>query len=226
MAKETAKKKGVERGDVISFRLPQNAPSQVVKHLSDLKQTEGKNYSRKLQEMFIKGVETTLSDVFDNVVAVSLPESLTEEQKEWLKHSNTASMLGKILHQIITQPNGINIPQVGTATLVHPMEDENSLKDDDGIVAEPVSIKESPSEPEEPSLPLSKKDEPSIPTEEPTSPVLDSDDDDDDYAINWNDIQLPGTEPADESEATTSADEDNPQDGLQRYLNSIGIVQQ
>ena len=50
----------IQRGQAISFRVPSDTPDHILKHLQKLKETERRNFSSKIAEFVMQGVDRLL----------------------------------------------------------------------------------------------------------------------------------------------------------------------
>ncbi|RKQ33465.1 hypothetical protein [Oceanobacillus halophilus] len=96
-------KKGIERGQSITFRVPSDTPDYLLKQLSRLKETERRNFSSTIASYVLKGVNESFSKN-QEVVTIPLPKKLTKEQKSWLKHEHSEAMIGTILYHLLNDP--------------------------------------------------------------------------------------------------------------------------
>ncbi|WP_156290106.1 hypothetical protein [Oceanobacillus salinisoli] len=96
-------KKGIERGQSITFRVPSDTPDYLLKQLSKLKETERRNFSSTIASYVLKGVNESFAKERE-VITVPLPKKLTKEQKSWLKHEHSEAMIGTILYQLLNDP--------------------------------------------------------------------------------------------------------------------------
>jgi hypothetical protein len=100
------KKSGVtriERGQAITFRLPSDTPDHIIRQLQVMKERERRNFSSKIAEMVLEGVNHSLSKEKE-MLTIPLPKSLTKEQRNWLRHSHSEALLGSIIHQLLADP--------------------------------------------------------------------------------------------------------------------------
>lgn len=95
--------KAIERGQSITFRVPSDTPDYLLKQLQALKETERRNFSSKIAEFVLKGVNETYAKKRETVT-IPLPKALTKEQKNWLKHEHSEALLGTILYQLLSDP--------------------------------------------------------------------------------------------------------------------------
>ncbi|WP_421382382.1 hypothetical protein ACOJQI_22595 [Bacillus salacetis] len=100
------KKSGVtriERGQAITFRLPSDTPDHIIKQLQTMKEKERRNFSSKIAEMVLEGVNHSLSKEKE-MITIPLPRTLTKEQRNWLRHSHSEALLGSIVHHLLVDP--------------------------------------------------------------------------------------------------------------------------
>lgn len=93
----------IQRGQAITFRLPADTPDHIIKQLQKLKETEKRNFSSKIAEFAIEGVNKTLAKEKETIT-IPLPKQLTKEQRDWLKHAHSEAMLGTIIYQLLADP--------------------------------------------------------------------------------------------------------------------------
>jgi hypothetical protein len=93
----------VQRGQAISFRIPSDTPDHILKHLQKLKETERRNFSSKIAEFVMQGVNSSQSREKETIT-IPLPQRLTKAQRDWLKHEHSEALLGSILYQLISDP--------------------------------------------------------------------------------------------------------------------------
>lgn len=93
----------IQRGQAITFRLPADTPDHIIKQLQKLKETEKRNFSSKIAEFAIEGVNRTLAREKETIT-IPLPKQLTKEQRDWLKHAHSEAMLGTIVYQLLADP--------------------------------------------------------------------------------------------------------------------------
>lgn len=96
-------RKSIERGQSITFRIPSDTPDYLLKQLQRLKQTERRNFSSRIAQFVLKGVNETVVRERETVT-IPLPKQLTKEQKSWLKHEHSEALIGSILYQLINDP--------------------------------------------------------------------------------------------------------------------------
>jgi hypothetical protein len=93
----------IQRGQAITFRLPSDTPDHILKQLQKLKETERRNFSSKMAEFILEGVNSSLSKERETVT-LPLPKQLSKDQRNWLKHSHSEAMLGSIVYQLLADP--------------------------------------------------------------------------------------------------------------------------
>ena len=96
-------KKTIERGQSITFRVPSDTPDHILKLLQNLKETERRNFSSKIAQYVLKGVNETYTRQRETVT-VPLPKQLTKEQKSWIKHEHSEALIGTIVYQLLNDP--------------------------------------------------------------------------------------------------------------------------
>lgn len=96
-------KKGIERGQSITFRVPSDTPDYLLKQLSKLKETERRNFSSTIASFVLKGVNETYAKERETIT-IPLPKKLTKEQKSWLKHEHSEALIGTILYHLLSDP--------------------------------------------------------------------------------------------------------------------------
>ncbi|GGF19616.1 hypothetical protein GCM10010954_17920 [Halobacillus andaensis] len=99
----SSSKKGVERGQSITFRVPSDTPDHLLKQLTALKERERRNFSSKIAQFVMDGVSQSLSKEKETVT-IPLPRQLTKEQRNWLKHEHSEALMGSIIHQLLSDP--------------------------------------------------------------------------------------------------------------------------
>ena len=93
----------IKRGQTISFRVPSDTPDHLLKQLKRLKETERRNFSSKIAEIVLEGMNNTRSS--DRVlVTIPLPKSLNKAQRNWLKHEHSEALIGTIVYNLISDP--------------------------------------------------------------------------------------------------------------------------
>ncbi|WP_201714564.1 uL1 family ribosomal protein [Rossellomorea arthrocnemi] len=118
------KEKGMSRGQPITFRLPSDTPDHVLKHLQKLKETEKRNFSSKIAELVLNGVNDSISKRRE-AITIPLPKGLDKSQRDWLKHEHSEALLGSIVYQLLSNP-------VRTASLLASLS-SNSLDIDEAL---------------------------------------------------------------------------------------------
>ncbi|MFB7138365.1 hypothetical protein ACFCYN_01725 [Gottfriedia sp. NPDC056225] len=116
--------KELMRGQPITFRIPSDTPDQIVKQLRHLKETERRNFSSKIAEFVMDGVNNSLSKQ-KQTITIPLPKSLSKAQKDWLKHEHSEALLGNIVYQLLMNP-------IRTASLLTSIN-SNSLEIDEAL---------------------------------------------------------------------------------------------
>ncbi|MFD1039099.1 hypothetical protein ACFQ3N_11970 [Virgibacillus byunsanensis] len=96
-------KKRIERGQSITFRVPSDTPDYLLKQLQNLKETERRNFSSEIAQYVLKGVNESYSKERETIT-VPLPKQLTKEQKNWLKHAHSETLIGSIMYQLLQDP--------------------------------------------------------------------------------------------------------------------------
>ena len=95
---------GLKRGQPITFRLPSDTSDQTLKQLQKLKEVERRNFSSKIAEFVIDGVNDSLLK-HREAITIPLPKGLTKAQRDWLKHEHSEALLGSIVYQLMSDPN-------------------------------------------------------------------------------------------------------------------------
>jgi hypothetical protein len=112
----------MKRGQPITFRVPSDTPDHIVKYLQQLKETERRNFSSKMAEYVINGVNQSYSKQKETIT-IPLPNGLNKAQRDWLKHEQSQALLGSIVYQLLSDP-------VRTASLISSMNpSEIEMKD-------------------------------------------------------------------------------------------------
>jgi hypothetical protein len=93
----------IHRGQAITFRLPSDTPDHIIRQLQTMKEKERRNFSSKIAEMVLEGVNHSLSREKE-MITIPLPKSLTKEQRNWLRHSHSEALLGSVVHQLLVDP--------------------------------------------------------------------------------------------------------------------------
>jgi glycerol-3-phosphate dehydrogenase len=97
------KDKGMTRGQPITFRIPSDTPDHILKHLQKLKETEKRNFSSKIAELVMTGVNNNVSKQRE-AITIPLPKGLEKSQRDWLKHEHSEALLGSIVYQLLSNP--------------------------------------------------------------------------------------------------------------------------
>ncbi|MBO0587226.1 hypothetical protein [Sporosarcina sp. E16_8] len=95
---------GLKRGQPITFRLPSDTSDHTLRQLQKLKEVERRNFSSKIAEFVIDGVNDSLIK-HKEVIVIPLPKGLTKAQRDWLKHEHSEALLGSIVYQLMADPN-------------------------------------------------------------------------------------------------------------------------
>ncbi|MGM7703235.1 hypothetical protein ACSVDE_15995 [Pseudalkalibacillus sp. Hm43] len=134
-------KKGVERGQTITFRVPSDTPDYLLKQLQKLKETERRNFSSRIAQYVMQGVNESLAKERETIT-IPLPKQLTKEQRNWIKHEHSEALIGTIVYQLMNDPmrattllaalnsNSVDIDQAlylqeEAATIPFPVQKEN-----------------------------------------------------------------------------------------------------
>ncbi|PGL71216.1 hypothetical protein [Bacillus sp. AFS055030] len=163
------KEKELTRGQPITFRIPSDTPDQIIKHLQQLKQSERRNFSSKIAEYVISGVNDSLSKQ-RQTITIPLPKSLDKAQRDWLKHEHSEALLGSIVYQLLSNP-------IRTASLI------TSLNSNSLAIEEALYLQEEMNELEPELEPVQSKRS-SEPNLDKTGRKSDLDDDLDNF--NWD----------------------------------------
>lgn len=94
---------GLKRGQPITFRLPSDTSDHTLKQLQKLKEVERRNFSSKIAEFVIDGVNDSLQKQRE-AITIPLPKGLTKAQRDWLKHEHSEALLGSIVYQLLSDP--------------------------------------------------------------------------------------------------------------------------
>ena len=165
----------IKRGQTISFRVPSDTPDHLLKQLQRLKETERRNFSSKIAEIVLEGINNTRSS--DRVlVTIPLPKSLNKAQRNWLKHEHSEALIGTIVYNLISDPI--------RATSLMASLNSNSLDIDEALYLQEEDV---------PELLIEGNSE-VVASEDLASPSsemsLDSDDDDDDLSnFDWENVK-------------------------------------
>lgn len=93
----------IERGQSITFRVPSDTPDYLLRQLQRLRETEKRNFSSRIAQFVLKGVNETYAKS-QETVTIPLPKTLTKEQRNWLKHEHSEALLGTIVYQLLQDP--------------------------------------------------------------------------------------------------------------------------
>jgi hypothetical protein len=94
---------GLKRGQPITFRIPSDTSDHTLKQLQQLKEVERRNFSSKIAEFVIDGVNDSLLK-HREVITIPLPKGLTKAQRDWLKHEHSEALLGSVVYQLMSDP--------------------------------------------------------------------------------------------------------------------------
>ena len=94
---------GLKRGQPITFRLPSDTSDHTLRQLQKLKEVERRNFSSKIAEFVIDGVNDSLLK-HREAITIPLPKGLTKAQRDWLKHEHSEALLGSIVYQLMSDP--------------------------------------------------------------------------------------------------------------------------
>lgn len=94
---------GLKRGQPITFRLPSDTSDHTLRELQKLKEVERRNFSSKIAEFVIDGVNDSLLKQRE-AITIPLPKGLTKAQRDWLKHEHSEALLGSIVYQLMSDP--------------------------------------------------------------------------------------------------------------------------
>lgn len=97
------KEKELTRGQPITFRIPSDTPNHILKHLQSLKESERRNFSSKIAEFTLRGVNNEIS-IQKETITIPLPNRLNKAQRDWLKHEQSEALLGSIVYQLLSDP--------------------------------------------------------------------------------------------------------------------------
>ncbi|GGI16976.1 hypothetical protein [Gottfriedia solisilvae] len=97
------KEKELTRGQPITFRIPSDTPNHILKHLQSLKESERRNFSSKIAEFTLRGVNDEIS-IQKETITIPLPNRLNKAQRDWLKHEQSEALLGSIVYQLLSDP--------------------------------------------------------------------------------------------------------------------------
>ncbi|MDQ0244957.1 hypothetical protein J2S09_002528 [Bacillus fengqiuensis] len=118
------KETGMKRGQPITFRIPSDTPDHILKHLQRLKEIERRNFSSKIAEFVMSGVNDSLSKKRETIT-IPLPKGLNKAQRDWLKHEHSEALLGSIMYQLLSDP--IRTASIFASLNSHALEIEDAL---------------------------------------------------------------------------------------------------
>ncbi|AXI10756.1 hypothetical protein CV093_19665 [Oceanobacillus sp. 143] len=124
-------KKGIERGQSITFRVPSDTPDYLLKELSLLKEKERRNFSSTIANFVLKAVNESQAKERETIT-IPLPKRLTKEQKSWLKHEHSEALIGSILFHLLNDPM--------RATTLLASLNSNSSNIDDALYLQETSV--------------------------------------------------------------------------------------
>lgn len=122
---------GLKRGQPITFRLPSDTSDHTLRQLQKLKEVERRNFSSKIAEFVIDGVNDSLVKHREAIV-IPLPKGLSKAQRDWLKHEHSEALLGSIVYQLMSDPNR-------TAALFASLN-SNALEVDDALYLQEETV--------------------------------------------------------------------------------------
>ncbi|MCG7335290.1 hypothetical protein MHZ95_08375 [Sporosarcina sp. ACRSM] len=171
---------GLKRGQPITFRLPSDTSDHTLKQLQKLKEVERRNFSSKIAQFVIEGVNDSLIKQRE-AISIPLPKGLTKAQRDWLRHEHSEALLGSIVYQLIADP-------VRTAALYASLN-SNAIDADAALYVqhETTAALDEPAIPQIPENPL------------PSSVVDDGDDLDN---FDWDQVAMTESAPVEVEEET------------------------
>lgn len=125
---------GIKRGQPITFRIPSDTSDHVLKQLQQLKEVERRNFSSKIAEFVINGVNDSLLK-HREAITIPLPKGLTKAQRDWLKHEHSEALLGNVVYQLLADP-------VRTATLLASLNSQTTEDEDTFHFPEETEVSE------------------------------------------------------------------------------------
>lgn len=93
----------IQRGQAITFRVPSDTPDHILKQLQKLKETERRNFSSTIAEFALDGIKNSLVKERESIT-IPLPKPLTKEQRNWLRHAHSETLIGTIVYQLLEDP--------------------------------------------------------------------------------------------------------------------------
>ncbi len=127
------KETGLKRGQPITFRIPSDTSDYTLKHLQKLKEVERRNFSGKIADYVIEGVNSSQLKNRE-VITIPLPKGLSKEQRDWLKHEHSEALLGSIVYQLMSDP-------IRTSALFASLN-SNAIEVDDALYLQEASAVE------------------------------------------------------------------------------------
>lgn len=94
---------GLKRGQPITFRIPSDTSDHTLRQLQKLKEVERRNFSSKIAEFVMNGVNDSLIQ-HREVITIPLPKGLTKAQRDWLRHEHSEALLGSVVYQLMADP--------------------------------------------------------------------------------------------------------------------------
>ncbi|WP_085522477.1 hypothetical protein [Tuberibacillus sp. Marseille-P3662] len=194
----------IKRGQAITFRIPSDTPDHLLKQLQRLKETERRNFSSKMAEYVLEGVNQSLTKDKE-ALTIPLPKMLSQSQRNWVKHEHSEALLGTIMYQLIADP-------VRSASLLA------SLNSDALDIDEALYLQEQPE-----SAPLEQQvkhqdEKVEIESEEPQVDQPLGDIEDDLANFDWNEAQK---QVASSEEETEEKEEESTEDLLGGFLSRM-----
>lgn len=125
------KETGLKRGQPITFRIPSDTSDYTLKHLQKLKEVERRNFSGKIAEYVIDGVNGSQLKNRE-AITIPLPKGLSKEQRDWLKHEHSEALLGSIVYQLMSDP-------IRTSALFASLN-SNAIEVDDALYLQEESV--------------------------------------------------------------------------------------
>ncbi|MBO1004842.1 hypothetical protein [Pseudogracilibacillus auburnensis] len=157
--------KGLKRGQPITFRIPSDTSDHTLRQLQKLKETERRNFSSKIAEFVIEGVNDSLIKQRE-AITIPLPRGLDKSQRDWLKHEHSEALLGSIVYQLLSDP-------IRAAALLASLN-SNALDVDDALYLQEEAGALFDSQPKEIPTNIDRKF-PDIETSEPQFSISDDD---------------------------------------------------
>ncbi|MCM2534170.1 hypothetical protein NDK43_19655 [Neobacillus pocheonensis] len=119
----------MKRGQVITFRLPSDTPEHILKYLQKLKESDKRDFSRKVAELVILGISNKKEQ---ETISIPMIQKLTKEQRDWLKHEQTEALLGNMIYQLFSEPARLTSIEVTEPKMEVqiPLQDKEEMDDD------------------------------------------------------------------------------------------------